>query len=119
MHNTDELSLYLFIYLFAYFLIFSESVSFYPVGVPLLSGDNVLIGGLCYHPGSDVLCDFGEAGTVKGHKFNDARAVCSVPFMAKKTEAEVSVYPSDVSKLNFAKTFVIGEYFGTKFRLLT
>ena len=67
--------------------------------------------GLCYRPDSDFLCDFGEAGTVKGQNFNDTNAVCAAPFTATRKEVEVYFYPNDVTKLKFAKVFILGKIF--------
>ena len=80
-------------------------MSFYPAGGSIHSGTNILITGLCYRPESELICNFGEDGTVKGNKFDDTKAVCSAPLITTRKQVEFSVYPREDEKLNFARIF--------------
>lgn len=48
---------------------------------------------------------------MKGQNFNDTNAVCAAPFTATREEVEVYFYPSNVTKLKFAKVFNLGKIF--------
>ena len=89
--------------------VFPGNVRFYPKGGIIQSGSNIFITGLCYRPGSELVCDFGEAGIVKGYTYGETEAVCSVPFITTTKQVEFSVYPSPVEKLNFAAVFYLGK----------
>ena len=85
------------------------TVFIHPTGGKLHSGSNVLITGLCYWPGNEVRCDFGDMGTVKGYKVNETKAVCTVPLLTtRKQQVSVYVYPSEDVKLRFAQVFDLG-----------
>lgn len=85
------------------------TLSIHPTGGTVHSGTNLLISGLCYRPGAEVRCDFGELGTVAGRKINETKAVCSVPLTTATKEVTLFVYSSADDNLKFAQLFQLGK----------
>ncbi|KAL9985293.1 hypothetical protein ACROYT_G007678 [Oculina patagonica] len=81
------------------------TISIYPSGGTVQSGTNILISGLCYRPGAEVRCDFGEAGIVVGRRINETKAVCSVPLITTSTQVTLFVYTSKDAKSKIAQIF--------------
>lgn len=73
------------------------------------SGENILISGLCYRPGADVRCDFGEAGIVIGRRINETKAVCSAPLTTTRKRVALFVYSSEDVKSKIAEVFDLGK----------
>lgn len=85
------------------------TLSIHPANGRVSSGANLLISGLCYRPGAEVRCDFGELGTVTGRKVNETKAVCSVPLTTTTKEVTLFVYSTDDVNLKIAQVFLIGK----------
>lgn len=83
--------------------------SIHPSGGTVHSGANILISGLCYHPGADVLCDFGKAGPVVGWRINETKAFCSVPLTTTRNQVTLLVSSSKDAKSKLAQVFDLGE----------
>lgn len=91
------------------------TLSIHPSGGTVHSGTNILISGLCYRPGADVLCDFGQAGSVVGLRINETKAVCSVPLTTTRNQVTLLVYSSKDAKSKFAQIFDLGECFNVNY----
>jgi len=83
------------------------TLSIHPTIGRVDSGTNLLISGLCYRPGAEVRCDFGELGTVTGRRINETKAVCSVPLTTTSKEVTLFLYSTDDVNLKMAQVFLI------------
>ncbi|PFX16980.1 Sushi domain-containing protein 2 [Stylophora pistillata] len=82
------------------------TVSIHSAGGKLNSGSNILITGLCYWPGIELRCEFGDVGTAKGYKVNETKAICTVPLLTtRKQQSAFYIYPNENSETRFAREF--------------
>jgi len=100
-----------YVLFYSVYLLFplEETLSIHPTGGRVQSGVSLLISGLCYSPGVNVRCDFGELGTVAGRKVNGTKAVCSVPLTTTSKEVTLFVYFKKDSNFKMAQVFFIGK----------
>lgn len=84
----------------------SGTVSIHSAGGKLNSGSNILITGLCYWPGTELRCEFGDIGVAKGYKVNETKAICTVPLLpTRKQQSVFYIYPNENDDLRFAQEF--------------
>ena len=89
------------------------TVSIHSAGGKLNSGSNILITGLCYWPGIELRCEFGDIGVAKGYKVNETKAICTVPLLpTRKQQSVFYIYPNENDDLMFAQEFDLGKYHG-------
>jgi len=93
----------------SFFFSLLGTLSIHPTIGRVDSGTNLLISGLCYRPGAEVRCDFGELGTVTGRRINETKAVCSVPLTTTSKEVTLFLYSTDDVNLKMAQVFLIGK----------